>query len=58
MASNKKLLKAFVRYDGSGRIIAGSLILRMKKPKTGNWTQIQAYECCDPNFSTTTTTRL
>lgn len=56
MASNKKLLKAFVRYDGSGRIIAGSLILRKNKPKTGNWVQIQAYECCDPDFTTTTTT--
>ncbi len=56
MASNKKDLKAFVRYDGSGRIIAGSLILRRKKPKVGNWVQIQAHECCDPDFTTTTTT--
>ena len=54
--SNKKDLKAFVRFDGSGRIVAGSLILRRKKPKVGNWVQIQAYECCDPDFPTTSTT--
>jgi len=47
-------LKAFVRYDGSGRVVAGSLILRKQKPKVGNWQEIQAYECC--NFTTTTTT--
>lgn len=54
--SNKKDLKAFVRFDGSGRIVAGSLILRRKKPKVGKWVQIAAYECCDPDFTTTTTT--
>lgn len=56
MGSNKKDLKAYVRFDGSGRVVAGSLILRKKKPKVGNWMQIQAYECCDPDFQTTTTT--
>lgn len=45
--SNKKDLKAFVRFDGSGRIVAGSLILRKKKPKVGKWHEIQAYECCN-----------
>lgn len=55
MGSNKKDLKAYVRFDGSGRVVAGSLILRKKKPKVGNWMQIQAYECCDPDFQTTTT---
>lgn len=53
MASNKKDLRAYVRYDGSGRVIAGSLILRKKKPKTGNWVEIQTYECCDPYTTTT-----
>lgn len=48
MASNKKDLKAFVRYDGSGRIIPGSLILQRNAPKVGNWKRTQAYECCDP----------
>jgi len=49
---NKRPLKAFVRFDGSGRVVAGSLVLRRKKPKVGNWQEITAYECCNP-----TTTR-
>tara|TARA_R110000868_G_C10488132_1_gene729965 strand:+ start:122 stop:544 length:423 start_codon:yes stop_codon:yes gene_type:complete len=49
MASNKKDLKAYVRYDGTGRTIAGSLILQRFKPKVGNWQEVQAYECCDPS---------
>lgn len=56
MASiDKKPLKAFVRYDGSGRVVAGSLILRKSKPKVGKWTEISAYECCNPTTTTTTT---
>ncbi len=55
MASNKRSLKAFVRYDGTGRVIAGSLILQAKKPKVGNWQEIDAYECCLPTTTTTTT---
>jgi hypothetical protein len=51
---NTRPLKAFVRFDGSGRIVAGSLILRKNKPKVGKWKEISAYECC--NFTTTTTT--
>jgi len=47
MTPNKRDLKAFVRYDGSGRVVAGSLILRRKKPKVGNWTEVQGYECCN-----------
>lgn len=54
MAINRKDLKAYIRVDGSGRDVAGSLVLRTKKPKNGNWRQIQAYECCDPDFPTTT----
>lgn len=49
MATNKKDLKAYVRYDGTGRVIAGSLILQRFKPKVGNWKQIGAYQCCDPS---------
>lgn len=52
MASNKRSLRAYVRFDGQGRVIAGSLVLRKNKPKVGNWLEIQTYECCD---STTTT---
>ena len=51
---NSRPLKAFVRFDGSGRIVAGSLILRKNKPKVGKWKEIPAYECC--NYTTTTTT--
>lgn len=55
---NSRPLKAFVRFDGSGRIVAGSLILRKNKPKVGKWKEIQAYECCafTPGSTTTTST--
>lgn len=53
---NNKRLKAFVRFDGSGRVVAGSLILRKNKPKVGKWQEISAYECCNPTTTTTTTT--
>jgi len=52
---NKRPLKAYVRFDGSGRVVAGSLVLRRNKPKVGNWQEIVAYECC--NSTTTTTTQ-
>tara|TARA_R110002126_G_scaffold128347_8_gene270933 strand:+ start:103 stop:744 length:642 start_codon:yes stop_codon:yes gene_type:complete len=53
MATDNKL-KAYVRFDGTGRLIAGSLILQRFKPKVGNWVEIDANECC--NTTTTTTT--
>ena len=53
MATNNKL-KAYVRFDGTGRVIAGSLILQRFKPKVGNWKEIDANECC--NYTTTTST--
>lgn len=56
MSNNNNRLKAFVRYDGSGRAIPSSLILARFKPKVGNYQEIDAYECC--NFTTTTTTTL
>jgi hypothetical protein len=52
---NSRPLKAYVRFDGSGRIVAGSLILRKNKPKVGKWKEIQAYECCNVVPTTTTT---
>lgn len=51
---NNKRLKAYVRFDGSGRVVSSSLILQRNKPKVGNWQEIDAYECC--NYTTTTTT--
>lgn len=48
MANSRKDLKAYVRFDGSGRVVPGSLILRRKMPKVGKWKEITAYECCNP----------
>lgn len=61
MGSSKlKDLKAYVRYDGSGRVVSGSLIFRKKKPKNGRWVEIAKSLCCNdnpvPHPSTTTTT--
>lgn len=48
MASiDKRPLKAYVRFDGTGRIVPSSLILRRKMPKVGKWAEIPAYECCN-----------
>lgn len=55
MALQNKL-KAFVRFDGSGRVIPSSLILQKSKPKVGNWKEINATQCCNGSSSTTTTT--
>ena len=46
--ANQNKLKAYVRYDGTGRVIAGSLILQRFKPQVGNWQEINANECCNP----------
>lgn len=54
--SNRRDLKAFIRYDATGRVISGSLILQRSKPKVGDWKQIDAYECCNPTTSTSSTT--
>lgn len=55
MYPNQRDLKAYVRIDGSGRVVAGSLVLRRKKPKVGKWMEIQTYECCNPTTTSTTT---
>lgn len=52
---NKRTLKAWVRYDGTGRVIAAGPIWSKTKPKVGNWVEIQAYECCNPTTTSTTT---
>jgi hypothetical protein len=51
--SNNRNKKAYIRIDGSGRDVAGSLILRNKMPVNGKWREVVAYQCC--NFTTTTT---
>lgn len=53
-SNNNNKLKAYVRFDGSGRIVPSSLIVQAFKPKVGNWKEINATECC--NTTTTTTT--
>jgi hypothetical protein len=53
--SLKNTLKSFVRYDGSGRVIAGSMIYRKNKPEVGRWKEIISSECCTPTTTTTTT---
>jgi hypothetical protein len=50
---DRRPLRAFVRIDGSKRVVPSSLILRKNMPKVGRWEEISAYVCC--NFSTTTT---
>jgi hypothetical protein len=54
MATNNRPLKAYVRYDGSGRAVSSSLIWRKNKPKVGNWKEVQGYECCDGGGTFTT----
>lgn len=54
--ANQNKLKAYVRYDGTGRVIAGGPILQRFKPKVGNWVEIDANECCQQTTTTTTTT--
>lgn len=48
--SNKRINKAYVRYDGTGRVIPGSLILNRFKPAVGNWKETPAYLCCNPSL--------
>ena len=55
-SNNNNKLKAFVRFDGSGRVVSSSLIVQAFKPKVGNWKEIDAKECCNYVAPTTTTT--
>lgn len=45
-SNNNNKLKAFVRFDGSGRVVPSSLIVQAFKPKVGNYKQINSKECC------------
>jgi hypothetical protein len=50
-------LKAWVRYDGKGRLVGGGPILQESKPKNGDWVEIPFYEyCCQTGPTTTTST--
>jgi hypothetical protein len=50
-----KMLRAFVRIDGQGFVIPGSLIFRRRRPSTGRWLEIDADRCCTSTTTTTTT---
>lgn len=54
--SGTRRLKAYVRVDGSGRVVPQSMVLRVSKPKSGKWQEIQTYACCNPTTTTTTST--
>lgn len=55
MSTNKDL-KAYIRIDGSGRDVPGSLVLRTRMPGNGKWRQILADQCCNPVITPTTPT--
>jgi hypothetical protein len=50
----RRTLKSFARYDGNGRLVAGSNILARKMPKVGNWVEGPAYLCCNPSENVVT----
>lgn len=52
---DKRTLKSFSRLDGSGRIVPGSTVLRLTKPKNGTWIEDQTYQCCNETTTTSTT---
>lgn len=45
MAQSNRL-KSFIRVDASGRDVPSTNVLRYKKPVTGRWRELEAYECC------------
>jgi len=47
-----KNLKPFGRLDGQGRLVAGSVVYRLKKP-AGEFIELQSEQCC--NFDKTLT---
>lgn len=57
MANNQTpKLRAFIRIDGSGRVIPGAPIFQANKPKVGTWREIPLYYRGVPTSSTTTST--
>lgn len=55
--ANINRLKAWVRYDGKGRLVGGGPITQESKPKNGDWEEIPYYSyCCQEGPTTTTTT--
>ena len=56
MANSNNKLKAYVRFDGTGRVIPSSVILQRFKPNDGNWQETASKLCCNDITTTTTTT--
>lgn len=54
--ANQSKLKAWLRYDGTGRVVTAGPIFQANKPKVGNWRQMNIDLCCNSNGTTTTTT--
>ncbi len=54
--NNNNKLKAFVRFDGSGRIVSSSLIVQAFKPKVGNYVAPTTTTTTTATPTTTTTT--
>lgn len=54
MAQNNQL-HSWTRLDAQGRRIAGSNVLRKKRPVTGKWVEDDAYTCCNPSITLTAT---
>jgi hypothetical protein len=50
--ANQGKLKAFVRVDGTGKVVTGGPILQAKKPTVGNWREINRNECCNTTLPT------
>lgn len=48
--SNKRILKAYERFDYNGKVVPGSLVLRDRIPKNGKWKEVQTYLCCNYNL--------
>lgn len=40
--------KYYIRLDGSGRKVAGSGVIRNKKPSIGRWAEEEVETCCVP----------
>ena len=49
-------LKAYVRYDGTGRIVPGGPIFSHTKPKNGDWVEVDSLDCCITTTTTSTST--
>jgi hypothetical protein len=47
MAKRNPRLKLFIRLDGNGQAIPGSVVERLKQPRQGRWKEIISDACCD-----------